>query len=122
MAAVAGPDKAELRFRARLQRDESDRRGDRRELRARMGRRVWFHEIWNFLFRDKRLKNGPALTEFWGAPQDEQEEAMRLATASRQAERNDNRFRPGEAPGRPVPPRYNPAPAPPSLRAGAELV
>jgi hypothetical protein len=33
MAAVAGRDKAELRFRARLQRDESDRRGDRRELR-----------------------------------------------------------------------------------------
>jgi hypothetical protein len=89
---------------------------------SRYWRRVWFHEIRNFLFRDKRLKNGPVLTEFWGAPQDDQEEAMRLAAASRPAERNDGRFPPGEPPGQPVPPRYNPAPAPPSLRAGAELV
>jgi anaerobic magnesium-protoporphyrin IX monomethyl ester cyclase len=45
---------------------------------TRMGRRVWLHEIWNFLFRDRRLANGPTLVEFWGAPQDAEEEAMRV--------------------------------------------
>jgi anaerobic magnesium-protoporphyrin IX monomethyl ester cyclase len=45
---------------------------------TRMGRRVWLHEIWNFLFRDRRLKQGPTLAEFWGAPQDADEEAMRV--------------------------------------------
>ena len=42
----------------------------------RMGRRVWFHEIRNFLFRDRRIADGPTLAQFWGAPQDSQEEAM----------------------------------------------
>jgi anaerobic magnesium-protoporphyrin IX monomethyl ester cyclase len=42
----------------------------------RMGRRVWFHEIRNFLFRDQRAQNGPTLEQFWGAPQDAEEEAM----------------------------------------------
>jgi anaerobic magnesium-protoporphyrin IX monomethyl ester cyclase len=42
----------------------------------RMGRRVWFHEIWNFVFRDRREKNGPTLTQFWGSPQDAEEESM----------------------------------------------
>jgi anaerobic magnesium-protoporphyrin IX monomethyl ester cyclase len=42
----------------------------------RMGRRVWFHEIGNFLFRDRRIDNGPTLAQFWGAPQDKEEEAM----------------------------------------------
>jgi anaerobic magnesium-protoporphyrin IX monomethyl ester cyclase len=46
---------------------------------TRMGRRVWPHEIWSFLFRDRRLKHGPTLAEFWGAPQDAEEEAMRVA-------------------------------------------
>ena len=43
---------------------------------TRMGRRVWPHEIWNFLFRDRRVTNGPTLAVFWGAPQDSEEEAM----------------------------------------------
>jgi anaerobic magnesium-protoporphyrin IX monomethyl ester cyclase len=43
---------------------------------TRMGRRVWPHEIGNFLFRDRRLRHGPSLAEFWGAPQDAEEEAM----------------------------------------------
>jgi anaerobic magnesium-protoporphyrin IX monomethyl ester cyclase len=47
---------------------------------TRMGRRVWLHEIWNFLFRDRRLAYGPTLVEFWGAPQDAEEEAMRVRT------------------------------------------
>jgi anaerobic magnesium-protoporphyrin IX monomethyl ester cyclase len=42
----------------------------------RMGRRVWMHEWWNFLFRDRRTAAGPTVQEFWGLPQDEQEEAL----------------------------------------------
>ena len=33
---------------------------------TRMGRRVWPYEIRNFL-RDRRLKEGPTVAEFWGA-------------------------------------------------------
>ncbi|MBR0932172.1 magnesium-protoporphyrin IX monomethyl ester anaerobic oxidative cyclase [Bradyrhizobium jicamae] len=40
-----------------------------------MGRRVWPHEIFGFL-RDKRLKHGPTVQEFWGAPQDAEEQSM----------------------------------------------
>jgi anaerobic magnesium-protoporphyrin IX monomethyl ester cyclase len=54
---------------------------------TRMGRRVWLHEIWNFLFRDRRLAYGPTLVEFWGAPQDAEEEAMHVR----------NRAEPGRA-------------------------
>ncbi|KMO33260.1 magnesium-protoporphyrin IX monomethyl ester cyclase [Methylobacterium variabile] len=46
---------------------------------ARMGRRVWFHEIRSFLFRDRRVADGPTVAAFWGAPQDGEEEAMRPA-------------------------------------------
>ncbi len=42
----------------------------------RIGRHVWPYEIWNFLFRDRRRKDGPTLAEFWGPPQDAEEEAM----------------------------------------------
>ncbi|MDQ3814984.1 MAG: magnesium-protoporphyrin IX monomethyl ester anaerobic oxidative cyclase [Armatimonadota bacterium] len=44
----------------------------------RVGRRVWFHEIRGFLFRDRRENDGPTLAEFWGAPQDEEENAMHI--------------------------------------------
>jgi len=44
----------------------------------RMGRRVWLHEIWNFLLRDRRLRDGPSLAAFWGAPQDAEEEALHV--------------------------------------------
>jgi anaerobic magnesium-protoporphyrin IX monomethyl ester cyclase len=47
----------------------------------RMGRRVWFHEIWNFMVRDRREKNGPTLAQFWGAPQDAEEESMIAKTS-----------------------------------------
>ncbi len=47
----------------------------------RMGRRVWPHELWGFLFRDRRRKDGPTLAEFWGEPQDAQEEAMECGLA-----------------------------------------
>src|SRR5215475_1094519 len=54
----------------------------------RMGRRVWFHEIWNFLFRDRREKTSPTLTQFWGAPQDAEEESM-LAKSKERPARDD---------------------------------
>jgi anaerobic magnesium-protoporphyrin IX monomethyl ester cyclase len=43
---------------------------------TKMGRRVWFHEVWRFFFSDRRITGGPTLAEFWGAPQDEEEESM----------------------------------------------
>ena len=46
---------------------------------ARIGRRVWLHEVWCFLFRDRRVKFGPTLAAFWGAPQDKHEEALKVA-------------------------------------------
>jgi anaerobic magnesium-protoporphyrin IX monomethyl ester cyclase len=45
---------------------------------TRMGRRVWFHEWWNFLFCDRRVSDGPTLEQFWGAPQDRQEIPLRI--------------------------------------------
>lgn len=42
---------------------------------ARMGRRVWPHEILGFL-GDRLLRDGPSVRAFWGAPQDCEEEAM----------------------------------------------
>jgi len=46
-----------------------------------MGRRVWFFELRNFLFRDRRLSRGPSLEEFWGTPQDAEERSMQVAAA-----------------------------------------
>jgi len=42
-----------------------------------VGKRVWPHEVWNFLFREKRRRDGPTLNEFWGPPLDAEEAAMR---------------------------------------------
>jgi anaerobic magnesium-protoporphyrin IX monomethyl ester cyclase len=38
-----------------------------------MGKRVLIHEWKNFFFKERRVKNGPTLQEFWGLPQDHQE-------------------------------------------------
>jgi anaerobic magnesium-protoporphyrin IX monomethyl ester cyclase len=62
---------------------------------TRMGRRVWPFEIWAFLFRDRRITHGPTLAEFWGAPQDREEEAM----VSKQKERSIAAFNAKELPG-----------------------
>ncbi len=43
---------------------------------ARIGRRVWLHEVWCFLRRDQRVGHGPTLEQFWGAPQDAEQEAL----------------------------------------------
>ncbi len=53
---------------------------------TRIGRRVWPHEIKEFL-RTKRLKNGPRVREFWGAPQHAEEKAMRIERKPRSARR-----------------------------------
>jgi anaerobic magnesium-protoporphyrin IX monomethyl ester cyclase len=42
----------------------------------RIGRKVWFYEIWKFFFRNPLYKNGPTLEEFWGEPQDGEQYAM----------------------------------------------
>ena len=31
---------------------------------------------WNFLFREKRVRNGPTVLEFWGEPQLHEAKAM----------------------------------------------
>jgi anaerobic magnesium-protoporphyrin IX monomethyl ester cyclase len=43
----------------------------------RIGRKVWFHELWHFFFRDQRVANGPTLREFFGEPMDEEAEARK---------------------------------------------
>ena len=50
---------------------------------TRMGRRVWPHEIISFLFRERRVKHGPTLAEFFGTAQDAEEESMRATTKER---------------------------------------
>jgi anaerobic magnesium-protoporphyrin IX monomethyl ester cyclase len=52
-------------------------RGLRHAMRwyTRMGRRVWPYEIRNFMF-GRRLKNGPTVAQFWGAPQEHEEQSM----------------------------------------------
>ena len=44
----------------------------------RIGRKVWFYEIFCFIFRDRRENDGPRLKDFWGEPQDGEARAMRL--------------------------------------------
>lgn len=46
---------------------------------ARIGRRVWLHEIWWFLARDRRTRNGPTLAQRFGAPLDREENALLVA-------------------------------------------
>ena len=50
---------------------------------TKMGRRVWFREVWGFLVADRRVTDGPTLAEFWGAPQDAEEESMIVRRPSR---------------------------------------
>ncbi len=45
----------------------------------RMGRRVWFHEILSFFFRDRRVSDGRTVTDHLGAVQDHEEEASAVA-------------------------------------------
>jgi anaerobic magnesium-protoporphyrin IX monomethyl ester cyclase len=69
-------------YRTYLQPD----RGLRHAMRwySQMGRRVWPYEILNFL-RDPLVRNGPTVRQFWGAPQDAEEESMRVARPAQSA-------------------------------------
>jgi anaerobic magnesium-protoporphyrin IX monomethyl ester cyclase len=63
-------------WRVLFNRDPAARHGMR--WYARMGRRVWFHEWWNFFFRDRRTTRGRTLGEFWGRPQEHEEVPLRI--------------------------------------------
>ncbi len=52
---------------------------------TRIGRRVWFHEAFEFLFRSSRLKNGPTLREFMGDSLADREYALAKARVARPA-------------------------------------
>jgi hypothetical protein len=41
-----------------------------------MGRRVWFHEVFEFVFNGGRVKNGPSLRELMGPSLDDREYAL----------------------------------------------
>jgi anaerobic magnesium-protoporphyrin IX monomethyl ester cyclase len=43
---------------------------------TRIGRRVWFHEVFHFLFKDRRQAQGPILEEFLGASLEQREYSM----------------------------------------------
>ena len=63
-------------WRSFLQSDRASRHG--MNWFTRMGRRVLMHEIWTFIWGDRRVKNGPTLEQFWGAPQDHQDIPLRM--------------------------------------------
>ena len=52
---------------------------------SRIGKRVWLYEVWWFLTRDHFAKNGPTLAQFWGAPQDREEEALKVVRVVKRA-------------------------------------
>lgn len=43
---------------------------------TRIGRRVWLHEVYEFIFKTRRLKNGPTLRDFMGESLAEREYAL----------------------------------------------
>lgn len=43
---------------------------------ARIGKKVWLSEIWEFVTRTRHVKAGPSLAQFWGAPQVECQDAL----------------------------------------------
>lgn len=51
-----------------------------------MGKRVWFHEVFGFLFRDKRIKYGPTVAEYWGDSL-ESENSMVVGTVQNEVSR-----------------------------------
>ncbi len=45
---------------------------------ARIGRKVWLSEVWEFLTQTRHVERGPTLEAFWGAPQVGEQEALSL--------------------------------------------
>lgn len=50
---------------------------------SQMGRRVWPHEIYNFLFRDARRAQGPTVAAFWGKSAEPWDERSMLLPLTR---------------------------------------
>jgi anaerobic magnesium-protoporphyrin IX monomethyl ester cyclase len=50
---------------------------------TRIGRRVWFHEVFEFIFRTRLLKNGPRLRELLGTTLEDREYALAKAKVLR---------------------------------------
>jgi len=63
-------------WRSFLQPDRASRWGMR--WFTQMGRRVLLHEWWHFWWRDRRIKKGPTLEQFWGSPQEDQEIPLQI--------------------------------------------
>lgn len=61
-------------YRTYLHPDPAARHGMR--WYARIGRKVWLHEVWEFLVSVRLTRHGPALADYWGAPQAGGEEAL----------------------------------------------
>jgi anaerobic magnesium-protoporphyrin IX monomethyl ester cyclase len=51
-----------------------------------IGRRVWPYELWNFLFNDRRIENGPTLGEFWGPDRREEPQPVPELQATKEFE------------------------------------
>jgi anaerobic magnesium-protoporphyrin IX monomethyl ester cyclase len=66
-----------------LQRDAELRHAQR--WYTRIGRRVWLFELRNFLLRDRYRDEGKSLETFWGAPQEQEEEALAVKRGGRRA-------------------------------------
>lgn len=49
---------------------------------ARIGKKVWLSEIWEFVTRTRHVKAGPSLAQFWGAPQVECQDALSVRKSS----------------------------------------
>ena len=61
-------------FRTYLHPDRAARHGMR--WYARIGRKVWLHEVWEFVSRTRHAKRGPTLATFWGASRAMAENAL----------------------------------------------
>ena len=78
-------------WRAFLQPDSAARHGMR--WFTHMGKRVLLHEWWNFLFGDRRIKNGPTLKQFWGEPQEHQEIPLQIVSKQKLAKNNNKQVK-----------------------------
>jgi anaerobic magnesium-protoporphyrin IX monomethyl ester cyclase len=54
----------------------------------RIGRKVWFYEIWNFIINDHREQNGPSLEEFWGEPQESEQYTLEPGNSKQKTNSN----------------------------------
>jgi anaerobic magnesium-protoporphyrin IX monomethyl ester cyclase len=72
---------------ARLLHRDSDYRHAMRWY-TRIGRQVWLHEVREFLFKRRRLKNGPTLREFMGGSLAEREYVLAKNPAPRRRSSN----------------------------------